>query len=152
MIQLTPDPIHTDAVLDCVRSKRAGAVVLFLGTTRQFTEGRETVKLAYEAYHEMAIQMLETLKVEASQKWELQACCLVHRLGTVPLGEASVAVAVSAAHRAEAFAAGAWLIDELKVRVPIWKQEHWADGQTDWVHPSQSIHTEDADRGRGPAC
>jgi molybdopterin synthase catalytic subunit len=70
--------------------------------------------------------------------WPLVTCSIVHRLGLVPLGEASVAVVVSSPHRQEAFDAGEWLIDTLKERVPIWKQEHWADGRSDWIHPQQA--------------
>ncbi len=68
-------------------------------------------------------------------QWPLVGCALVHRLGEVGLGEASVAVAVSSPHRRDAFAAAEWLMDRLKQEVPIWKQEHWADGSSEWVHP-----------------
>lgn len=112
--------------------------MLFLGTTRQFTDGKETVKLLYDAYQEMAEQEMAKLEKEARERWSLVECAIVHRLGLVPLAEASVAIAVSSAHRGEAFAAGQWLIDTLKVRVPIWKQEHWADGTQEWVHPGAS--------------
>jgi len=135
MIRLTQEPIDTTALLAEMQHEEAGAVVLFLGTTRKFTAGRETVELHYDAYHEMAEQELQRLEEEARQRWSLVGCAIVHRLGLVPLAEASVAVAVSSAHRGEAFEAGKWLIDTLKERVPIWKQEHWADGTQEWVHP-----------------
>ncbi len=83
----------------------------------------------------MARQKLIELEAEARRQWPLVDCAIVHRLGHVALGEASVAIAVSAAHRDAAFAAGKWLIDTLKVVVPIWKKENWADGSTEWVHP-----------------
>ena len=133
--QLVSDPIDTQAVLTFVNSSQAGGVVLFLGTTREFTGGRQTASLDYEAYGAMAEQKLQELAGEAAEKWPLVACAIHHRLGPVALGEASVAIAVSTPHRAEAFEAGKWLIDMLKIVVPIWKQEHWADGSTEWVHP-----------------
>jgi len=135
MITLTEEPIDTAKMLQQAQSPEAGAIVLFLGTTRQLTDGRETIQLKYEAYSTMATTELERLEVEACQRWPLTACLITHRLGTVALGEASVAIVVASAHRGEAFAAGQWLIDTLKARVPIWKQEQWADGETEWVHP-----------------
>ena len=135
MIQLTDSPIDSSQLPAKLQSPDSGAVVLFLGVSRRMTDGRETVELLYDAYREMALKELEKLETEAHQRWHLQQCLIVHRLGLVPLGEASVAVGVAAAHRTEAFEAGQWLIDTLKQRVPIWKQEHWADGTSQWVHP-----------------
>jgi len=135
MVTITSDPIDVAGVLDGVRSTRAGAVVLFLGTAREFTGPRRTESLQYECYAEMAEKQLAELEAEAGRRWPLTGCTLVHRVGPVPLGEASVAVAVSSPHREEAFAAGKWLIDTLKRVVPIWKKENWADGTSEWVHP-----------------
>jgi molybdopterin synthase catalytic subunit len=136
MIKLTTQPIDSSALVAKATRKDAGAVVLFLGTTRELTNGRRTVTLDYEAYDEMAEKQLAELEAEARRKWPLVECSIVHRLGRVPLGEASVAIVVSTPHRADAFAAGQWLIDTLKRDVPIWKQEHWADGTSEWVHPT----------------
>ena len=83
----------------------------------------------------MALRVLEKLEANARRQWPLHECVIVHRLGHLELGETSVAIAVSAAHRQEAFEAGQWLIDSLKDVVPIWKQETWADGTSEWVHP-----------------
>jgi len=135
MIQLTHDPIDATRLVDRVRHPEAGAVVLFLGTTREVTDGRKTVALDYEAYREMAERQLQVLEIEARRRWPVIECIIVHRLGRVPVAEASVAVAVSTPHRGDAFAAGQWLIDSLKRDVPIWKREQWADGTTEWVHP-----------------
>ena len=135
MIHLTREPIDTNALLARATTPAAGAVVLFLGTTRELTEGRRTVTLDYEAYDEMAERKLAELEAEARGRWPLVDCQIVHRLGRVPLAETSVAIVVSTPHRADAFAAGQWLIDTLKQDVPIWKCEHWADGTTEWVHP-----------------
>jgi molybdopterin synthase catalytic subunit len=135
MILLTNSPIDTNALLEAARHPNAGAVVLFLGTTRQFTGASQTVSLDYEAYHEMAERRLGELETEARRRWPVVECSIVHRLGNVPPTEASVAIVVSTPHRADAFAAGGWLIDTLKKDVPIWKREKYADGTTDWVHP-----------------
>jgi molybdopterin synthase catalytic subunit len=136
MIQLTREPIDSSELLAQASRPEAGAVVLFLGTTRERTDGRQTLTLDYEAYDEMAEKQLIGLEAEARRRWPLVECLIVHRLGRVPLGEASVAIVVSTPHRADAFAAGEWLIDSLKRDVPIWKQEHWADGTREWVHPT----------------
>jgi molybdopterin synthase catalytic subunit len=138
MIELTDHPIDTQALLARVASPLAGAVVLFLGTTRELTGERRTAWLDYECYPEMARKELEELVDVARCRWPLVACAVVHRLGRLEIGEASVAVAVSAAHRDVAFDAGRWLIDELKRVVPIWKKENWTDGTSEWVHPGVS--------------
>jgi len=135
MIQLTHEPIDAATLLERAQSSEAGAVVLFLGVARRMTNERETVELTYDTYGKMAAKELERLEAEARERWPLVECFIVHRLGLVPLGEASVAVAVACPHRREAFEAAEWLIDTLKERVPIWKQEHWADGASEWVHP-----------------
>jgi len=141
MIHLTPNPIDATALLDRAQQPAAGAVVLFLGTTREFTGDRQTVALDYEAYREMAERRLTELESEARRRWPVVECMIVHRLGRVPIAEASVAIVVSTPHRADAFAAGQWLIDTLKQDVPIWKREQWADGTTEWVHPGITSHT-----------
>jgi molybdopterin synthase catalytic subunit len=135
VIQLTREPIDAAKVLGLVSSAQAGAVVLFLGTTRELTGDRRTLWLDYDCYAAMAERKLADLETEARARWSLVECAVVHRLGRVDLAEASVAIAVSSAHRHAAFEAGQWLIDTLKQVVPIWKQEHWADGSSEWVHP-----------------
>lgn len=135
MVELTSEPIDTAALLESVRSPQAGAVVLFLGTVREMTAGRRTVALDYNAHEEMARVKLQELHEEACARWPVTQAGIVHRLGRLELGEVSVAVAVSCPHRADAFEAGRYLIDRLKEVVPIWKQENWDDGSTEWVHP-----------------
>jgi molybdopterin synthase catalytic subunit len=135
MIELSDKSIDVAAVLDRVHSSAAGAVVLFLGTTREMTAGRRTRSLEYECYPEMARTKLQELEAESRRRWPVTECAIVHRLGHLELGEASVAVAVSTPHREDAFAAAKWLIDTIKEDVPIWKCENWADGTTEWVHP-----------------
>ncbi len=138
MVTLTELPIDAGAVLAEVASNEAGAVVLFLGTTREFTQGRRTQSLDYECYPEMAQRKLAELEAEARRRWPLTGCTIVHRLGHLELGEASIAIAVSSPHRHDAFAAGQWLIDTIKEVVPIWKCENWADGTKEWVHPGMN--------------
>jgi molybdopterin synthase catalytic subunit len=135
VVSLSNSPIDASAVLAYVASHDAGAVVLFLGTTREFTRGRRTASLDYECYAEMAEKKLVELEAEARRRWPLTGCSIVHRLGHLELGEASIAIAVSSPHRHDAFAAGQWLIDTIKEVVPIWKCENWADGSKEWVHP-----------------
>lgn len=141
MIKLTEQAIDVPQLLAPMRRPNSGAVVLFLGVTRRFTAQRETVRLSYEAYQDMAMAQLGRLEAEARERWRLCECVIVHRLGEVPPGEDSVAIAVSSPHRAAAFEAGQWLIDTLKQSIPIWKQEHWADGDSEWIHPSVETQT-----------
>lgn len=138
MISLTHAPIDLSAILAQVASNDAGAVVLFLGTTREFTKGRQTASLDYECYPQMAEAKLTELEAQAREKWPLVHVAIVHRLGRLELGETSIAIAVSSPHRQAAFEAGKWLIDTIKEDVPIWKQENWADGTSEWVHPGIS--------------
>ena len=135
MVTLTTDPINVAEVVQRVQSPLAGAAVLFLGTTREVTGDRRTESLDYESYGDMAEKKMAELEAEARRRWPLVGCAIVHRVGRVAVGEASVAIAVSSRHREDAFAAGKWLIDTLKQTVPIWKKENWADGGSQWVHP-----------------
>jgi molybdopterin synthase catalytic subunit len=144
MVELTSHAIDIAGLLARVGSAQAGAVVLFLGTAREFTAGRRTASLEYECFPDMAQQKLAEIETEARRRWPLVECAIVHRLGAVALGEVSVAVAVSTPHREAAFAAGKWLIDTLKEVVPIWKKENWADGTTEWVHPGLPASEGDA--------
>ncbi len=170
MIELTEAPLDPSAVLALVADPECGAEVLFLGTTRQWTElpgqlaadstadstaessartqaltqplpapaaGRvETSHLVYESYREMALAQLQRLEAAARSRWPLRKVVIVHRLGHVPARQASVAIAVSSPHRSEAFEAARWLIDELKHHVPIWKQEHYVQHGSQWIHPT----------------
>ena len=139
MVAFTESPLDTAALLAQVASNDAGAIVLFLGTTREFTQGKRTLSLDYECYPGMAEKKLAELEDEARRRWPLTGCSIVHRLGRLDLGEASIAIAVSSPHQADAFAAGQWLIDTIKEVVPIWKQENWADGTSEWVHPNLDL-------------
>ncbi len=112
-----------------------GGIDVFIGTTRQWTEGKETHRLEYEAYTPMAKLEIERLIQSAVERWEIERVYVSHRLGLVPVAEASVIIGVAAAHRDAAFIACRFLIDSLKKTVPIWKKEYYADGTSEWVDP-----------------
>jgi molybdopterin synthase catalytic subunit len=135
MVNITNEPLDITQAYERLRSIDAGACVVFTGTTRRLTNGLETVELNYECYPELARKVLAELIEEARKRWTLLECLVWHRVGVVPLGEASVLVGASSAHRDAAFEAARWLIDTLKERAPIWKQEHWVDGSREWIHP-----------------
>ena len=142
MISLTDQDIDIAGLMDLVRHDSAGAVVVFLGTVREFTRGVQTKSLEYTAYAEMARVSLQLLEAEARQRFPVIDVGIIHRIGALSLGDVSVAIAVSTPHRAEAFAAGQWIIDTLKIRVPIWKKEHYSDGREEWQHPGLPSLTE----------
>jgi molybdopterin synthase catalytic subunit len=135
MIRLTSDPIDHHGLTEQVRRADCGAVVTFLGTVRDLTDGRETAALDYEAYPAMALKKMAEIEADTRRRWPVGEMALVHRLGHLGPGEVSVAVAVSCPHRGEAFEACRHAIDRLKELVPIWKKENWADGSSEWVHP-----------------
>jgi len=128
-------PIDTAAVLAAVGDVRAGGNVLFVGTARSTTDGVETASLVYDAHESLAAAVLERLRMEALDRFGLTCCAVMHRIGEVLPGEASVAVATSAPHRAAAFAAAEWLMAAIKRDAPIWKAEQRGDGRRDWIHP-----------------
>ena len=123
----------------CVRPD-CGAVVLFSGTVRDHADGRTDVRrLEYEAYDEMVVPKLAEIAAEARARWSMIGrLVMVHRVGSLELGESSVVTVVSAPHRAEAFAAARFAIDALKVSVPVWKREVWADG-SEWATNAQEL-------------
>lgn len=132
------EPIDAAAVLAAVGDVAAGGNVLFVGTARSVTEGVATARLIYDAHEPLAASVLESLRQDAIVRHQLVACVVVHRLGEVRPGEASVAVATSAPHRAAAFAAAEWLMGAIKRDVPIWKAEDRGDGGLEWVHPESA--------------
>ena len=132
--RLVDGPIDVEALRRQVAADTAGAVVVFVGTTRRATGDVITERLEYEAHRPLALACLARLQEETVERFSLEGCGIVHRLGVVEVGEASVAVVVASQHRAAAFAATAWLMDRLKASVPIWKREHTAGGERCWVH------------------
>jgi len=133
VVTVSADRIDPAALIDAVRRPDAGAIVLFLGTVRGHSDGRDGVThLEYEAYAEVVEAKILEIVAEVRSRWVLGSVAAVHRVGSLAVGEDSVGVAVSAGHRPEAFEAARHLIGELKERAPIWKKEHWADG-AEWV-------------------
>lgn len=140
-IELCAEPIDVGAAYARVVDPACGGVCLFVGTTRDTHGGRPVEELAYEAYQAMAEQELRGLAAELRARYpDLVKLCLIHRLGVVPLAQASVLIAASTPHRPEAFAACRAGIDELKARVPIWKRESYRDGSDpSWVANAESL-------------
>ncbi|MEX1138535.1 MAG: molybdenum cofactor biosynthesis protein MoaE [Bacteroidota bacterium] len=132
MVLLTSNPIDVQTVLKSVATPGSGGIDIFIGTTRDHSGGRAVTSLEYEAYEPMALREMERIERQARKKWPLEKVAIVHRLGSVPIGEASVVIAVSSAHRKQAFEACRFVIDALKKEVPIWKREHFADGTEEW--------------------
>ena len=132
-IQLTSRKLDVGATYDWAVSPRCGAVIVFSGTVRDHADGRDDVTaLHYEAYEIEALAKLAAIAAEMRSKWpQIGRIALIHRVGSLCLGESSVLVVVSAPHRPEAFAAARFGIDALKTTVPIWKREKWAGGD-DW--------------------
>ena len=126
-------PLDVDAAFTFLQDDHAGGVDLFIGTTRRWTEGRETTALAYEAFTPMVLKEMAHLVEKTRGQWPVRKVCLWHRLGNVPAPEASILIGVATPHRAAAFAACRYLIDAAKKQLPIWKKEIFADGQTLWV-------------------
>jgi molybdopterin synthase catalytic subunit len=132
-VALCAEPLDPPALLDEVSRPDAGATALFLGTARDHSEGKTGVThLEYEAYPEHVERSLREIAVEAAERWAVLCVVVEHRVGEVAVGNPSVAVAVSSAHRGDAFEAARYVIDELKKRAPIWKREHWPGG-AEWV-------------------
>jgi MoaE-MoaD fusion protein len=129
IVALVKEPIDSASLAAEVKQGEDGAVVVFDGIVRNNTRGRRTLFLVYEAYEEMALRQMRELAAEAIAVHGARQVALVHRLGRLEIGETSVLIAVSSAHRAQAFAASRWLIDTLKKTVPIWKKEHFEDGE-----------------------
>lgn len=129
---LSDEPLSLDRVVDEVRSDDAGAIATFTGTTRLSSRGRTVHHLDYEAYEGMAERVMAEIANELSERYELTAVAIHHRVGRVSIGETSVAIAVSAPHRQDALAACRDAIDELKERVPLWKKEVYEGGE-EWI-------------------
>ena len=127
-VELTRAPIAREALVARVKAPPDGAVVVFEGIVRNHSAGRETLYLEYEAYEPMALAKMKEIAGEMRDKFPIDRVAMVHRLGRLEIGETSVLIAVSSAHRAAAFEACRWGIDTLKRIVPIWKKEYFADG------------------------
>jgi molybdopterin synthase catalytic subunit len=130
LVRLVHEPIDLAALT--ATAPADGALCLFVGVVRNENQGRSVLRLEYEAYEEMALPLMEEIAEETARRYPVSTVRLVHRLGPLEIGEASVAVAVASPHRGEAFAACRFAIDTLKAKVPIWKKEQYTDG-TAWL-------------------
>jgi molybdopterin synthase catalytic subunit len=130
---ITQDPIDTGAVLASVGTPADGAVLLFLGTVRAENGGRPVRGMRYDAYAAMAEAVLRALAAEAAGRAGSDRVSVVHRVGELEIGEVSVAIAVSTPHRADAFDAARYIIEQIKLRLPVWKHEHYTDGRSRWL-------------------
>ena len=132
MIVITHDPLDPEQFTNAVRQDTNGAVVTFLGTTRNFFEGKRVLRLEYEAYEEMAYKKLEEIRQEMRAEFGVDDVAIAHRIGPVDIGHISLVVAVASPHRKEAFYACHKVVDRVKEIVPIWKKEVYEDGSR-WV-------------------
>ena len=133
MFVVTEKPIDPNAVAARVSSPEAGAISIFVGVTRNFTGSEKVEYLIYEAYRSMAVRMMEKLARLTKERYPVEKIAIVHRIGKVAVGEASVAIAVSAAHREGAIRGCHFAIDKLKEIVPIWKKEFFQNGRQKWI-------------------
>lgn len=119
-------------VVKKVEKREAGAITTFIGTVREWTNGKKTLYLEYEAYVPMAVKMLSQIGEEISGKWPGATAAITHRIGRLDISEAAVVIAVSSPHRKAAYEANEYAIERIKQIVPIWKKEHWENGES-WI-------------------
>ncbi len=130
--QLTEEPINVTDVMNKVIQREAGAVTLFVGTVRELTNGKKTLYLIYEAYEEMAVKKIAQIGREIQEKWAGADVAITHRTGKLDISDIAVVIAVSTPHRKDAYEANRYAIERIKEIVPIWKKEHWENGE-EWV-------------------
>lgn len=131
-ISITNEPLSVDQISNIVTSPTSGAISMFIGTTRNNFEGKEVVRLEYEAYAPMAEKEIKKICSQIRNKWSVEHIAVYHRLGLVPVTESSVIIAISSPHRKESLDAVHFAIDALKASVPIWKKEFYKEGPAEW--------------------
>jgi molybdopterin synthase catalytic subunit len=136
--RLADAPFQIDALRRRLLDERAGAYAAFEGWVRDRNDGRKVDGLRYEAYVTLAESEGERILSEAVARFDVVEACCVHRIGDLAVGDLAVWVGVSAGHRGAAFDACRFIIDEVKARVPIWKHEHYRDGDAGWLHPQNN--------------
>jgi len=146
---ITRDPIDTTQVLASVGAPEDGAVLLFLGVVRNHNEGRSVTGIHYDAYIEMAERVLEEIAAEAVERLRTDRITVIHRIGELEVGETSTAIAVSSAHRAEVFDAARYIIEEIKVRLPVWKEERYVEGDRQWLDGEVPVVAKTEGKGEG---
>lgn len=127
--EISKEPINIQDVIDKVIQREAGAVTTFIGTVRELTNGKKTLFLIYEAYEAMAVKKLEQIGNEIEKRWEGSKVAITHRVGRLEITDVAVVIAVSTPHRADAYEANRYAIERIKEIVPIWKKEHWENGE-----------------------
>ena len=132
MFKVTTDVLSIDEAYDAVRRPGCGAVALFIGTVRDHHDGKKVTKISYSAFKEMAEKEFIAIAAEAEKRWKVGAVYIAHRTGALQIGDASVVIAVSSAHRAEAFEGCRYAIETLKKMAPIWKEEFYETGKA-WI-------------------
>lgn len=137
-------PIDLSRLLSEAEDAASGAVVVFCGTVRNENEGRPVESMTYEAHVSLAEKVLREIEQEAVEKYHVRRCRIQHRIGHLQLGELSVVIVVGAGHRSEAYEASRYAIDEVKRRAPIWKEEHYLDGQSRFLDGVPLTDSEEA--------
>ena len=130
--EISQEPINTQSVIDKVVQREAGAITTFIGTVRELTHGKKTLYLVYDAYEPMAVKKLEQIGQEIEEKWSGSKVAITHRVGKLDITDIAVVIAVSTPHRADSYEANRYAIERIKQIVPIWKKEHWEDGE-EWM-------------------
>ncbi|XP_057727996.1 molybdopterin synthase catalytic subunit [Arachis stenosperma] len=138
LVEISENTIDIAKYMNYVSAPQAGAIATFAGTTRDTFENKTVLELRYEAYIPMAIRCIKSVCSSARVSWNLHSIAVAHRLGTVPVGETSIFIAVSSVHRADALEACRFIIDEVKATVPIWKKEVYSNGEV-WKENSEFL-------------
>lgn len=138
-VSLTCSKINSEHLINIAKSNQAGAVSIFLGTTRDIFEDKIVTSLCYEAYNEMAIASMIEIIDKIRAKWNVTRIVIEHKLGDCPIGETSICIAISSEHRKESLESVHFAIDELKKAVPIWKKEKYLEGDSKWKSNNESI-------------
>jgi molybdopterin synthase catalytic subunit len=144
-VAIVTEPIDTAAALREVESPAHGAAILFVGNVREVNDGKPVTGMEYTAYVPMAEKEMAAIAREASDRFDGCDVVIVHRIGELAIGEASVAIAIAHAHRDAAYQASRYVIEQLKQRVPVWKREHYTDGTREWIDPTNSGAASPAD-------
>lgn len=130
--EIAKETIDIQSVINKVVRRDAGAITTFIGTVRELTNGKKTLFLIYEAYEAMAVKKLKQIGQEIEERWEGSNVAITHRVGRLDITDVAVVIAVSTPHRADAYEANRYAIERIKEIVPIWKKEHWENGE-EWM-------------------
>ncbi|GAA0449340.1 MAG: molybdenum cofactor biosynthesis protein MoaE [Bacillota bacterium] len=132
LYEIVEEPIQVESLIKKVERRESGAITTFIGTVREWTKGKRTIYLQYQAYIPMAVKMLAKIGDEIGDKWPDTMVAITHRIGHLDISDIAVVIAVSSPHRKAAYEANEYAIERIKQIVPIWKREHWEHGET-WI-------------------